>query len=80
MSDYQPHRCDYCTGTVQPFAAQSEPLRVGGTLVLLDGVTIGRCDRCGHRYFSAETLKLAEDVASHPEKASRTVTVPVAAV
>jgi len=77
MTEYKPHRCDFCSGTVQPIVAKSEPLMVQGGLVLLEGVTIGKCDRCGHRYFPASVLKRAEQVASRPEQAVRVVSVPV---
>lgn len=77
--NYAPHRCDFCEGTVEPIVAQSEPLRIGDQLVLLDGVTIGRCNRCGHRYFPSKVVKLAEEIAAHPDRAARVVTVPVAA-
>lgn len=75
--DYKPHRCDFCPGTVQPVLAKSEAIHVLGGLVLLEGVTIGKCDRCGHQYFPAAVLKRAEQVAQHPEQAARVVSVPV---
>lgn len=77
---YWPHRCDfYVYGIVWPIVAKSEPIWVRGGLVLLDGYIIGKCDRCGHRYFPAHVVKLAEEVAAHPETASRSQSVPVVA-
>jgi YgiT-type zinc finger domain-containing protein len=77
MSDYKPHRCDFCIGTVEPIVAKSEPIQVRGAVVLLEGMVIGKCNRCGHRYFPAAVLKRAEQVAQHPEQALRVVHVPV---
>jgi YgiT-type zinc finger domain-containing protein len=68
MSDYMPHACDFCPGTVRSFIARHEPIRVRGTVVLLEGVTIGKCDRCGHRYFPADVVKRADAVAQNPDR------------
>jgi len=78
MNDYTPHPCDFCEGTVHGMTAQSEPVRVAGKVVILDGPTIGKCDRCGHRYFPIKVLRLAEDLAAHPEKATRVASIPIA--
>lgn len=78
-ADYHPHRCDFCTGTVRPIVAHEESIRVRGTVVMLDGVVIGKCDRCGHRYFPAAVVKAADNVAQHPEQAARVIHVPVIA-
>ena len=79
MTAYQPHRCDFCPGTVESLVASFEPIRVCERLVLLDGVVIGRCDRCGHRYFPADVVKRAEQAAQHPEQAARCEPIPVVA-
>ena len=79
MSDYQPHECDFCPGAVQPILAQGELLKVRDKLVLVEGAIIGKCDRCGHRYWPAEILKRAERAAEHPEEASRMASIPVVA-
>lgn len=78
MSDYHPHQCDFCTGTVKPVVAHGEPVRLARRLVLIEGHTIGKCDRCGHRYFPAAVLRLAEQIATHPDQAGRMESVPVA--
>ncbi len=79
MTAYQTHRCDFCNGTVQPLVARYEPIRACGKVVLLDGHVFGKCDRCGHRYFPADVIKLAEHVARHPEEAAKHESIPVAA-
>ena len=79
MSIHQLHECDFCSGTIQPTASQHQPLRVRDKLVLVENVTIGKCDHCGHRYWPAEILKKAERAAEHPEEASRMASIPVVA-
>ena len=79
MTDYSAHDCDFCPGTVEAFYTHHEPLKVSGTLVLIEGFTIGKCNRCGHRYFPAEVLKRAEQVAQDTAKASHSETVPIVA-
>ena len=79
MSKYKAHRCDYCSGTVQPLVAKSEPIRVCDRLVLLEGIEIGKCYRCGHRYYPAAVVKRAEKVAQDPQHAARVESVPVVA-
>lgn len=78
-SEYSEHRCDFCSGTVRPTIAKSESILVRDGLVLIDGVQIGKCDRCGHTYFPAAIVKAAERVAQHPDQAARVVHVPVIA-
>ncbi len=80
MSEYAPHRCDFCGGTVRQLVAKSEPIHVCGRLVLLDGLVIGKCDRCGHRYYPAAVVKRAELAARDPAQAARVETVPVVVV
>ncbi len=79
MAEYTEHRCDFCSGTVSSLVARDEPMRVCGKVVLLDGQVIGKCQRCGHRYYPAAVVKLAERIATHPEEATRHETIPVAA-
>jgi YgiT-type zinc finger domain-containing protein len=74
---YPTHRCDFCSGTVRPTIASSEPIQVRDGIVLIDGVEIGKCDRCGHTYFPAAVVKAAERVAASPDTASRIAQIPV---
>ena len=80
MTEYKEHICDFCGGTVRPFVAKSEPIHVYGRLVLLDGLVIGKCDRCAHRYYPAAVVKRAELAAQDPGRAARIEAVPVVAV
>ncbi len=72
-------QCDFCSGTVGPFLTHNEPLKVSGMVVLREGFTIGKCGRCGHRYFPVEVLKRAEDAVRNVDDATRSETVPVVA-
>jgi YgiT-type zinc finger domain-containing protein len=73
------HRCDFCTGAVRPMVTNHEPVRLSGTVVILEGLIIGKCDRCGHRYYPADVIKRAEAAARNPEHASRRGTFPIVA-
>lgn len=78
-SDYKPHRCDFCSGTVRGLVARSEPLPVLDRLVLLEDLVIGKCDHCGHRYFRADIVKWAERVVRDPQHAANVALFPVIA-
>jgi YgiT-type zinc finger domain-containing protein len=62
---------------VHPYVADRESLRIGDKIVVVEGARIGKCDRCGHRYWPADVLKRAERAAQDPAQASRMVNVPV---
>jgi len=46
--------------------------------VILEDVVIGICDRCGNRYYFADTLKRVQAVATSLIPPERTELVPVA--
>jgi YgiT-type zinc finger domain-containing protein len=46
--------------------------------VILEDVVIGVCNGCGNRYYTAETLKKVQAVASGKIRPDRTESVPVA--
>lgn len=71
IDEYPTHSCDFCTGTVRPIVAHHEPIRVRGTVVLLEGFVIGKCDRCGHRYFPAHVVKRADAAAQSPQQVAK---------
>lgn len=79
MNDYHSHDCEFCPGMVEAFCTHNEPLKVSGTLVLIEGFSIGKCNRCGHRYFPAEVIKRAEQVTQDAAKASHSETVLIVA-
>lgn len=45
--------------------------------VILEDVMIGVCDKCGNRYYTAETLKRVQAIATGKLTPERTEQVPV---
>lgn len=72
------YRCEYCKGTVRAKRVDQEAFKHKSGFVILEEVVIGVCDRCGNRYYSAETLKRVEEIATRKAPAERTQPVPVA--
>ena len=50
------YRCVYCQGTVQPRYVEREAFKHKNGFVILEHITIGVCDVCGNRYYSADIL------------------------
>jgi len=72
------YRCEYCEGVVRPKRVDREAFKHKTSFVILEDVEIGVCDRCGNRYYSAETLKRVEGIATGKIAPERTEPVPVA--
>jgi YgiT-type zinc finger domain-containing protein len=72
------YRCEYCEGTVQPRVVEREAFKHKRGFVILEQVTIGVCDTCGNRYYSADILRLVHDIATGRRKPERTDAIPVA--
>jgi len=72
------YRCEYCEGTVRPKRVEREAFKHKGGFVILENVVIGACDKCGNRYYSADTLKRVHAIATGRMPAERTEQVPVA--
>ena len=70
--------CEYCDGTVRPKHVQQEAFKHKNGFVILEDVVIGVCDRCGSRYFSAETVRRVHEIAGGQRQPDRTEQVPVA--
>ena len=78
MNDQFEYRCVYCEGTVRAKRVDREAFKHKQGFVTLEDVVIGVCDRCGSRYFSADTLKRVHEVATGKVPPERTERVPVA--
>ena len=52
----QSYQCENCEGTVRWKEVESEDFKYKRRLVTLERITIGVCDCCGSRYYSADTL------------------------
>jgi YgiT-type zinc finger domain-containing protein len=72
------YRCEYCEGTVQAKQVAREAFKHKTGFVILEDVEVGICNRCGNRYYSADTLKRVQAVATGAVPAERTEQVPVA--
>ncbi len=72
------YSCEYCSGTVKGKLVDREAFKHKIGFVILEQVTIGVCDQCGSRYYTADTLKRVSAIASGKAKRSRTQRVPVA--
>ena len=72
------YSCEYCEGTVQPRVVKREVFKHGDGFVILENVTIGVCDKCGNRYYSAEILHTVYEVTTAAKSPERTEQIPVA--
>ena len=78
MSTSFGYRCEYCEGTVREKRVAREAFKHESGFVILEDVPIGVCDACGNRYYSAETLKRVDAIASGKIPAERTERIAVA--
>ena len=71
------YRCEYCEGTVQPHVVKREAFKHKNGFVILEDVTIGVCDSCGNRYYSADILHTVHEIATGKKIAERKEEIPV---
>ncbi len=71
------YRCEYCEGTVQPRTVKREAFKHRDGFVILEDVTIGICDNCGNRYYSADILHAVHEIATGTRAPERTEQIPV---
>lgn len=71
------YRCEYCEGTVQPRMVKREAFKHKKGFIILEDVTIGICNVCGNRYYSADILHTVHDIASGTKLPERTEAIPV---
>ena len=72
------YRCEYCEGIVRPRLVEREAFKHKSGFVILENVTIGVCDVCGNRYYSADILHLVHEIATGQRRPERTESIPVA--
>lgn len=72
------YKCQYCEGTVRAKTVAMESFKHKSGFIILEDVTIGVCDICGNRYYSAEVLHTAHELATGQRAPERTAEVPVA--
>lgn len=71
------HVCEHCEGTVRPKKIDREAFKHKKGFVILEGITIGVCDGCGMRYYSAEILHEVHDIATGAKAFDRIEKIPV---
>jgi YgiT-type zinc finger domain-containing protein len=71
------YQCEYCEGTVTPRLIKREAFKHRDGFVILEDVTIGVCNNCGNRYYSAEILHTVHAVATGTKTAEKTEKIPV---
>lgn len=69
-------RCDFCDGLLYPKTVSIE-LRIKDQLIVIEGVPAEVCNRCGQKYFAADTDASIEKILSTRPDADKTITVPV---
>lgn len=72
--------CEYCDGIVQPRKVEREAFKHKVGFIILEDVTIGVCDTCGNRYYSADVLRAVHELASGAKQPEKTAKVPVGRV
>lgn len=72
------YRCEYCEGKVQPRVVEREAFKHKCGFVILENVTIGVCDSCGNRYYSADILHTVHEIATGERLPERKEEIPVA--
>ena len=72
------YQCEYCEGIVQPKVVKCEAFKHKNGFVILENITIGVCDCCGNRYYSADILHAVHEIATGVKVPQRTEAVPIA--
>ncbi len=71
------YRCEYCDGTVEPRKIEREAFKHKDGFIILENVTIGICNVCGNRYYSADILHTVHDIATGVRMPERNEMIPV---
>jgi YgiT-type zinc finger domain-containing protein len=69
--------CAHCDGTVRPKKVDREAFKHKKGFIILEGITIGVCDSCGMRYYSAEILHAVHEIATGAKPFERIEQIPV---
>jgi len=71
------YECEHCEGTVRPKKVDREAFKYKKGFIILEGITVGVCDACGMRYYSAEILHAVHDIATGAKPFERLEQIPV---
>ena len=77
MKEQFGYQCEYCEGMVQERRVEREAFKHKTGFVILEDVVIGVCNTCSNRYYTAETLKQVQAIATGKILPERTEQVPV---
>ena len=77
MKEQFGYQCEYCEGVVREKRIEREAFKHKTGFVILEDVVIGVCDKCGNRYYTAQTLKRVQGIATGQIRPERTEQVPV---
>ncbi len=72
------YRCQYCSGTVRPKQVAMEGFKHKEGFIILEDVTVGVCDSCGNRYYTADIVHAVHELATGDRAPERMTEVPVA--
>lgn len=68
--------CEYCEGVVQERRVRDDYWS-GDSLVIIENVPVGVCNKCGERYYSAAVLEKMDRIAARRSRIKRSLRVPV---
>jgi len=71
------YACAHCDGTVRPKKVDREAFKHKKGFIILEGITVGVCDSCGMRYYSAKILHAVHEIATGAKPFERTEQIPV---
>jgi len=71
------YKCEYCEGTVKAKTVKREAFKHKKQFVVLEDVTIGVCNICGNRYYTADILHAVNDIATGVKRPEKTEEVLV---
>lgn len=69
--------CEHCEGTIRPKKIAREAFKYKKGFVILEGITVGVCNACGMRYYSADILHAVHDIATGVKPFDRVEKIPV---
>lgn len=58
------YACEFCAGIVRPKHLDKEVFKHRDGFVILKNISIGVCDKCANRYYSADVLHRVEAIAT----------------
>ena len=76
MGFWDGEHCEYCGGVIIEKRVDLSR-KVKGQYILIENVPAGVCTECGTRYYTANVLKMVEEIARGRQEVKREILVPV---